>query len=151
MIPRMSRRHAYAGACHCGNIEIRLESDRMPGELGVRADGCSFCVKHQAIYTSDPHGEVHLGVREATLSERYRFGTKTADFLLCKACGVFVAASMQDPPLAVVNVNALEARSAFSCAAARVADLDGESLEQRLARRRARWTPLISLPSPRPA
>ncbi len=150
MIPRMSRRHAYAGACHCRNIEIRLESDLTPGELGVRADGCSFCVKHQAFYTSDPHGELHIDVVDASRSERYRFGTKTADFLLCRVCGVFVAACMQDPPLAVVNVNVLDARSAFSCRAAQVADLDGESLEQRLARRRARWTPLLSLSSSRP-
>jgi hypothetical protein len=138
---RMSRRYVYPGACHCGNIEVRLESDRTVLELGTRTDTCSFCAKHHAIYTSDPGGKLHLLVREAHRVERYRFGTKTADFLLCKACGVFVAAYMPEPALAVVNVNVLEARADFLATQLQVADFDGESLEQRLARRRARWTP----------
>jgi hypothetical protein len=140
----MSRRYTYPGACHCRNIEVRLECDRTPLELGLRTDTCSFCSKHNALYTSDPAGEVHLACREARLVERYRFGTRTADFVLCKACGVFVAACMPEPPLAVVNVNVLDARAAFLAGPVQVADFDGESLEQRLARRRARWTPVIS-------
>jgi hypothetical protein len=136
--------HTYPGACHCGNIELRLESDKTPLELGLRTDGCSFCNKHHAAYTSDLHGELHIAVREAPLVERYRFGTKTADFLICKACGVFVAAYMPEPPLAVVNVNALDARAAFLANELQVANLDAESLDQRLARRRSRWTPVRS-------
>jgi hypothetical protein len=140
----MSRRHTYAGACHCRNLEVRLESDKTPLELGLRADGCSFCAKHHALYTSDPGGEMHLVVREPRLLERYRFGTKTADFLLCKACGVFVAAYMPASSLAVVNVNALDARAAFLANPIQIADVDGESVEQRLARRTARWTPVVT-------
>ncbi len=138
------RRHVYPGACHCRNIELRLESDRTPLELGLRTDTCSFCNKHHSLYTSDPSGEVHLSVRDETRLERYRFGTRTAEFLLCKTCGVFVAAYMDEPPLAVVNVNVLEARAEFLANQLQVADLDGESLEARLARRRARWTPVRS-------
>jgi hypothetical protein len=146
----MSRRYTYEGACHCRNIELRLESDKTPAELGVRADGCSFCVKHQAVYTADPGGELHLAWREPDLVERYRFGSKTADFLLCKACGVFMAAVMPDPPVAVVNVNALDACAIFlvnsiaPISPIARADLEGESVEQRVARRRARWTPVVS-------
>ena len=140
----MSRRHTYPGACHCGNIEVRLESDKTSLELGTRTDTCSFCSKHHSVYTSDPGGEIHLSLRDASLLARYRFGTRTADFLLCKACGVLVAAYMPEPALAVVNVNVLEARAAFLANPLQVADLDGESLEQRLARRRARWTPVLS-------
>jgi hypothetical protein len=140
----MSRRFTYPGACHCRNIELVLESDHTPGELGVRTDTCSFCQKHHAVYASDPGGDVHLIFRDADLVERYRFGTKTADFLSCKACGVFVAAYMAEPPLAVVNVNVLDARAAFLANEVQVADFEGESVEQRLARRRARWTPVRS-------
>ena len=136
----MPRRYTYSGACHCRNIEIRLESDRVPSELPLRTDTCSFCNKHHAIYTSDPEGEAHLAVRDGTLIERYRFGTKTADFLICKSCGVFIAAYMPAPPLAVINVNALDARDAFLKNELIVASFDGEAPEQRLTRRRARWT-----------
>jgi hypothetical protein len=138
----MSTRHTYPGGCHCGNLEVRLESDRLPAELGLRTDTCTFCQKHHALYTSDPGGQLDLLVRDENLLERYRFGTRTADFLICRRCGVFVAACMPELSLGVVNVNVLEARSAFLPLPLQVADLDDEPLEQRLARRRARWTPL---------
>ena len=138
----MSRRHSYLGACHCGNLEVRFESDKTPPELGLRADGCSFCAKHHALYTSDPGGELHLVVRDARLLERYRFGTKTADFLLCKRCGIFVAAYMPEAAVAVVNVNVLDARAAFLASPPQVLDVDGEAVAQRVARRMARWTPM---------
>jgi hypothetical protein len=138
------RRHTYAGACHCRNICIRLESDKAPSELPLRTDTCSFCNKHHAIYTSDPEGEAHLAVRDAQLVERYRFGTRTADFLICKSCGVFIAAYMSEPPLAVINVNVLDARAEFLKNEVLVTNLDAETVEQRLARRRARWTKVAS-------
>lgn len=140
----MARRHTYSGGCHCGNLTLRLASDRSPSELGVRADGCSFCAKHHARFTSDPNGEVAIAVRDATLLARYRFGTKTADFLVCRGCGVFVAAMMPEPPMAVVNVNALDRRDDFLASELVIGSFDGETVEQRLARRRARWTPVAS-------
>ena len=140
----MPFRHAYHGACHCQNLAIRLESDKTPLELGLRTDTCSFCNNHHALYTSDPGGALFITVRDPDLVARYRFGTRTADFLLCRACGVFVAAYMPEPALAVINVNALEARAAFLANELHVADFDGESLEQRLARRKARWTPVAA-------
>jgi hypothetical protein len=137
----MSRRFRYAGTCHCGNIEVTLASDRSPAELGTRTDTCSFCAKHGSLYTSDPAGELVVAIRDAAHVQRYRFGTKTADFLICTTCGTFVAATMDDQ-LAVVNINVLAARAEFLANPIQVADLDGETLDARLARRRARWTPL---------
>lgn len=116
----------------------------MPRELGLRTDTCSFCNKHHALYTSDPEGALRITVRVAALVMRYRFGTRTADFMLCKACGVFVAAHMPESALAVINANALEARADFLANELSVADFDAETLEQRLARRKARWTPVLS-------
>jgi hypothetical protein len=141
-------RHAYSGSCHCGNLALELESDRTPDQLHVRTDSCSFCRKHHALYVSDPEGAVHIAVREEKLVQRYRFGTKTADFLLCTACGVFVAAYTEEPALAVVNVNVLDARDSFLVSPSQVVDLDGESLAERVARRRAKWTPVASFALP---
>ena len=133
-------KHAYAGRCHCGNIEVRLASNRSPSELGTRTDTCAFCAKHGSLYTSDPDGELAITVADVSRTERYRFGTRTADFLICTTCGVFVAATMD--ALAVVNINVLAARGEFLANPIQIADLDGESLDDRLARRRRRWTPL---------
>jgi hypothetical protein len=140
----MSRRFSYPGACHCRNLELTFDSDKTPLELGLRADTCSFCAKHNALYTSDPTGELRIVSRDARLVERYRFGTKTADFLLCKSCGVFVAAYLPEASVAVVNVNVLEARGAFLVNEVQVVAFEGESPAQRVARRTARWTPVIS-------
>ena len=140
----MPRRYEYSGSCHCHNLEIRFESDKTAAELPLRTDTCSFCAKHHAVYTSDPEGEVIIAVRDARLVERYRFGTRTADFLICKSCGVFIAAFMPEPPLAVINIHALDARADFLRNELQVVNLDTESLKQRLARRKARWTPVGS-------
>ncbi len=126
---------------------MRLESDRTPPELGLHPDTCSLCKKRYSVYTSDPTSEVHLTARDEARLERYRFGTRMADFLLCRSCGVLVAAYMHEPPLAVVNVNVLEAREAFLANQLQIADLDGKSLEDRLARRCAKWTSVRSSPS----
>src|SRR5262245_31401797 len=127
----MSRRHTYRGACHCGNIEVALNSDHSPSELGVRADNCSFCVKHRAVFTSDPTGELAIAVRDPTAVNRYQFGTRTADFMICRTCGVFVVAMMTAPPAGVVNVNALDARADFLQNELKIASFDGESVEER--------------------
>jgi hypothetical protein len=130
------------GSCHCLNLALQLETDKAPDELAVRTDTCSFCKKHLALYVSDPAGALHVTIREASLVERYRFGTKTADFLLCRTCGVFVAGYVPEAALAVVNVNVLEARDSFLARPVAVANLDGESVDERVARRRAKWTPV---------
>ena len=122
-----------------------MESDKAPRDLGVRTDTCSFCKKHNAIYSTDPEGEVRFTFREPHRVARYRFGTKTADFLLCTTCGVFVAATMPEESIAVVNVNVLDARAAFLESAVVVSDLDAETIEERLARRKKRWTPVRSV------
>ncbi|MGD0524836.1 MAG: hypothetical protein ABSE49_06825 [Polyangiaceae bacterium] len=140
----MPRLHFYPGGCHCGGIRVRLDSNLTPPRLGLRTDTCSFCVKQHARYTSDPGGELHLAFREADRVRRYRFGTRTADFLFCEVCGVFVAVVMPEARLGIVNVNALDARADFLALPLHTADFDAESMDERLARRRARWTPLRS-------
>ncbi len=69
---------------------------------------------------------------------RYRFGTKTADFLFCSFCGVSIAAISRigGKDYAVVNVNTFS--EPVTLAQSR-SDFDGESADDRLARRAQRW------------
>ena len=71
------------GRCHCGNLELSLETSVRPEELSLRADTCSFCRKHGARTTSDPSGRVVITVRHPGQLLRYRFGLETAVFLVC--------------------------------------------------------------------
>jgi hypothetical protein len=109
--------------------------------MQVRADQCSFCTRHGARSISDPKGQLTLFVEDESLLSRYRFGLRTADFLICARCGVYVAAifSEEDRSWAVLNCNVLDERAAFG--ASEPVDYDGETVESRQTRRRARWTP----------
>jgi hypothetical protein len=74
----------------------------------------------------------------------YRFGFRTADYIVCRECGVYVAAVMSegDRAWSVAVVNALEDAAEFTGPVEPV-DFSEEDEEGRLARRRARWTPTI--------
>jgi hypothetical protein len=133
---------SFAGACHCGALHLTFETPTEPLALPLRACGCSFCRKHGVRTTSDPAGTVRFRTGDPDLLQRYRFGTRTTDTLICRNCGIYLAAvtDIDGALYAVVNVNALDDRSAFE-RAAEVMNYEGESAEQRMARRKVKWTP----------
>jgi hypothetical protein len=128
----------YRGACHCGAIGAEYETD---APVRLRQDGCSFCSSRGVRSASDPLGRLVL-VSQRTLI-RYRFGQKTADFLICPECGTYVATEMLGPHggVGVINVVGL-AIPELKDAPATLASLDGESVDERIQRRLSRWTPL---------
>lgn len=130
------------GQCHCGNISFEFDSRLTPAKLPVRACQCGFCRAHGALSTSDPDGRVSISFAVPERVTRYRFGTRTADFLICTACGTYVAAVTEvgASAYAVLNINAFDARDAFT-AAPQPMDYEGETPETRRARRAERWTP----------
>ena len=104
------------GGCHCGNVSVVLETSMDPRALPLRACQCSFCRRHGGVTTSDPAGRLLVSVREPAELQRYRFALGITDFLLCRRCGVYVAATMDTPSgtLGVLNVNVLDEREAFA-------------------------------------
>ena len=93
---------------------------------------------------SDPEGSFEVWADDWALVENYRFGTRSCDFLICRRCGVFIAAvsEMTAEARAVVNVNCLSDRGRFMSVPASY-DFDSETLEARLSRRAANWMPAI--------
>jgi hypothetical protein len=132
----------HRGGCHCGNLRLRLLLSASPEAVGVRACQCSFCRAHATRTTSDPNGAVEVWAEDWSLVEPYRFGTGTAEFLICRRCGVYIGAFCETPagPRAVINTNALDDRARFS-GEPDPRDHEGEALADRLARRAANWTP----------
>lgn len=128
------------GQCHCGALRYTLQWPDMPATLPARACDCSFCQRHGAAWTSHPQGQLHIGVAHPDALTRYRFATATADFLLCRHCGVVVACTslIDDRLYAVVNVRALVGRAPDSLAVSALS-LGEESPGERLQRRRKRW------------
>ena len=129
-----------AGSCHCGNISFTLAQPDEAAEMAARACTCSFCTKHGGVWTSAPAGSLEVKVRDRSLVSAYRFGTGTADFQVCAACGAVpvVTSRIEDRLYAVVSVNALDGvdRSLFRQVAA---TFDGEDEAARLARRQRNW------------
>ena len=132
----------HTGGCHCGNIAVEFESAIDPAEIEVRACQCRFCRKHNSRAIADPAGRAAIRVADETQLQRYKFGLGTATYLLCRRCGVYVAALTEDEgePRAIVIVNALDDAARFSRSPLAV-DYDAEDRGQRVARRRSRWTP----------
>lgn len=136
----MSKR---SGGCHCRNIKVEFETALAPEAFEPRACGCSFCRKHQSRAISDPNGRLLISVANGDRLSRYQFGLKTIEFLVCRNCGVYVAAFMGDPNdeagYATLMISALDDREGFAVPVPK--DYDDQTAEERAARRRKVWTP----------
>ena len=141
---------SYQGHCHCGAVRASFETRRPAEDVQVRACQCGFCRRKGAKWISDPDGHLHVTAAPGAM-RRYRFGTESADFLLCRECGDCVAVVMQDGAhwLGVVNVRGADI-APFATREAEPIDFDDADVGARLTRRRARWTPVTiveALPS----
>ncbi|KGQ20427.1 Inner membrane protein [Lysobacter dokdonensis DS-58] len=128
------------GACHCGNLRIALDWPADAARIPARACGCTFCRKHGAVWTSHPAAALAVRIEDPARVARYAFGTRTADFLVCAGCGVVVAATcdIDGRTYAVVNINTFEGVDAARFDRSD-SDVEGETVDARLARRRSRW------------
>ena len=128
------------GGCHCGALRYTLEWPADAGGIPARRCTCSYCTRFNGTWTSHPDARLSIAMDKEIPPGRYRFGTETADFLFCGSCGVTVAALCEtgEGLKAVLNVNSLDAGQEveFDCSDS---DFEGESAEQRLARRTGRW------------
>lgn len=134
--------HSYRGSCHCGAISVALDLSRPAAETRVRACQCDFCRPRGTRTIADAAGTALISARSPDLIRRYRFGLRTADYLLCSTCGTYVGAVQEEPGglISVINVGGLDIRE-FRARTADPVDYDGESVSDRLARRRTYWMP----------
>jgi len=131
--------HSLEGHCHCGAIGFSFRTAQAPDRWPVRACQCGFCRCHGARTTSDPDGSVTFHIADPATLLRYRFASRTADFLVCRNCGTYVAAVVTSSrgQFATLNVNAIAGIAAFP--EAKPVSYEGESAEQK---RERRWTPV---------
>lgn len=88
---------------------------------------------------------MRIVVRDSAHLSRYRFGLKTAEFLVCSKCGVYIGALMEQPDghWFTVNVNAFRPPPPDDFPM-QPADYDAEDVAARIARRKIRWTPVVA-------
>ncbi len=131
----------YSGQCHCGKLKASIETLKSPQQLGVRTCQCDFCRRVGAVNVSDPEGEVVIDALADDVL-RYRFALRTADFLICGTCGVYIAAATGggDQIRSTLNVAGLRIRE-FSGVEEAPMQYGAEDADTRVARRAAKWTP----------
>jgi hypothetical protein len=129
------------GSCHCGAIRATLHASKPASELQVRACQCSFCTRHGAKTVSDPAGRCRFEIDGAALSW-YLFETRTGMSLICNRCGAYAGVIIEDGDnvWSVLNARGL-AIAEFKDRAPVPKDYEGETPEQRIARRKVTWTP----------
>jgi hypothetical protein len=90
---------------------------------------------------SDPAGNATFEVERAALT-KYQFETRTGTTLLCARCGMYAGVILEDggKTWSVVNVRGL-AFPEFKQRTAEPVVYEGETPEQRIARRKQKWTP----------
>jgi hypothetical protein len=143
----------FQGQCHCGAIRVELTSERPPEQQALGACQCSFCRKHNARALSDPQAQVTLTAADPQALQRYSFGLRTSEQIICRRCGVYVAMTLAEAERvwSVINVDALDDRALFS-RTPEPRDYSAEDRDGRIARRKARWCPtaLVGWPEPSP-
>jgi hypothetical protein len=130
------------GSCHCGALRVFYASD---GPMAGRRCGCGFCRRHGSLYTTDPAGWLRIEAAAGAMN-RYRFGQRRADFLLCGHCGTLVAVTAEiDGTLrGVVNLAVMDPPMAPS-AEVPVLNFDAETEDERTARRRRNWIGRVTI------
>jgi hypothetical protein len=124
-------------------VSARYRTAVAPATWSVRACQCSFCRAHGGLTVSDPAGTLLFAAASNDKLHRYRFGTRTTDFVLCRDCGVYVGAVLVSAAgrFGVLNALALRPVPADLPAPAPM-NYGEESVSEKRERREARWTPL---------
>lgn len=140
-------RSRFEGACHCGAIRVTLSMAEGAAQLSPRHCGCDFCQKHQGLYVSAPDGELEIVIENQGAVNRYAFGHKTAEFLVCKTCGVVpaVVSTIDGTLYGIVNANALEPPLSIEESQISTADYGAENQADRLGRRKQRWIGKVTI------
>jgi len=133
----------FEGRCHCGAIGFVFRASQSPDKWTVRACQCTFCRGHGARTVTDPKGSITFQISEPSMLKRYRFGTRSSDFLICRDCGVYVAAVITSSKgqFATLNINTI--RVPLEVPQAVPVSYDQENAGERLSRREQRWTPVV--------
>lgn len=129
-------------SCHCGNIIVEYPDDNA-FEI-ARQCGCHYCSAAGPTYVSNPYVPVTFQVIDKSQQKITRQGSGTAEFHECINCGlVLVTSEIEGASYCVLNAKTLGID--VSAVDPNVRNFTGESIKDRLARRKLNWCPVCEL------
>ncbi len=130
----------FRGTCQCGRVAVTFTTAG-PDAVQVRACQCSFCRRHGAHTVTDPAGKIEFSAERGAIS-RHVFGMRSAEFMFCSTCGVYlgVVARIDGADYACVNAVGVDYAEFAGRPAVKV-NLDQETRPERDARRKNNWSP----------
>ena len=133
----------FQGGCNCAALGFSFETALPVNRWSVRACQCAFCRAHGALTTSDTGGRLAFHAKDARALQRYRFGLRTADFLICRRCGIYLGAQIETSrgAFGIVNVRTI-APAPSGLPDPTPANYGSENETERIDRREKRWTPM---------
>jgi hypothetical protein len=134
----------FYGGCHCGNVDYTLHWPMADG-LVLRRCGCSFCTKHNAIYTAHPRASLAAKIGDPATLASYEFDTRTARCHFCSRCGVYLFATSVIDGHEYVVLNAATLSDFAPPDGVRVMNFENETRDERLSRRRRTWIAQFAL------
>ncbi len=134
---------SYKGRCHCRAIGFVYRTALAPEDWPIRACQCTFCRLHAGLTTSDPAGSLVFVEDKPEALNRYEFGLKTTDFLVCRNCGAYIGATTRSAAslFGIINVRVLHSLVDRLRSPERM-NYENEGASGRQARRESRWTPI---------
>jgi hypothetical protein len=145
----MATGSTMSGECHCRLVQVTVRLSRPAEEIELRACQCLFCRRHGAATFADPLGHATILVPGEPALQRYHFGYRTADYLLCRECGVYIGALLDtgDAEFSTINAAGLQLKP-FRRRTARPVSYGAETAEERIRRRKCAWMPTrIDIPA----
>lgn len=111
------------GGCHCGAVRFRCALPQPP--VPALSCNCSICAATGFIHVIVPHDDFVLEQGDEALTS-YRFGSRVAEHLFCKRCGIKSFYQPRSHPEAwSVNANCLDQPVALA-----VTPFDGRDWER---------------------
>jgi hypothetical protein len=133
------------GGCHCGNVKLAFGTSKPLGDLSPRVCECSFCSKHGASYIFDCDGSLSIEAKGLNALSEYRQGLEIAKFLVCRCCGVLIAALFDDEAGSYGALNARCLEDAPRFGPPQIVPPRTSSGEQKRRLWAKVWTPGVSL------
>ena len=131
--------HRVQGGCQCGNITYLAELSHSPSFYHPRSCSCDFCTSHNASYVSDKSGTLKITIQNPGDLIRYRQGSRLADFLICRKCGVMTGVCYEENTSVYASINVCSTDEYDAFAESEVAHLTQQSDEERIRRWKDIW------------